>query len=1010
MKSIHRFFISTIISMLVCITSSFTQETQVTIRAIVLDEAGNPVAMAAIYGNEGRTLGYTNDSGEFSIEVGADDMLIIEADNYEPIMKMARLISTGDNIILETKPFHMKEKDQTAIAYGSMTKRQFIGAISVINAAEISPFDNQQSVADAIRGRVPGYHNHSLRGQSGILIVVDGIPRSSTSQGSDFNFLDNMNMQEIEQITFLKDATASLLYGSKAKDGVILITTKRGQKFKNILGVRAEKGIRTPVSYPEYLNAADYMYWNNRARANDGLSPRYTQAEIDNTRQGTDRIKFPDESFFNSRYLKNFSNYFRLSADASGGNDRATYYSMVTWDNSRDLFALEQEGKKFNNNKINFRGNVNYTIADWFKASLDAFVHLGADRQPLYDFWSYASTRLPNSYPMLIPLSVIGDSLLPFSAKVINDEYVLGGTNQYLDNIYGEFVLGGFSTLISRMSQFNFGMDFDLNAITTGLTAKTHFGYDFMNDFNLSYINQYAVYERSYIPSLINGADSLIVNKIGIDRVNRTQNLSNVISERRFALFSTIDYQRTFDEKHQVVATLNGYWNQTNPLGRFYSDKQNNFGLRANYLFDKRYIAQISAAMIGSGYLPEGDRYKLGYSAGLGWVISEEGFFSDDRFIKYLKVNASYGKIYSDMNFPGYYLYNSSFTGGGNLLYNRNLSSNSARVYSNLASPSLGLASRNDLNIGIEAMLAENRVWIEADYFISTSDGNVVRKANVYPEYYAVLPYENFERFQDKGIDLGITFREKAGDFRYQAGFNISHIIPKAILVDEPDFSDTPYRRLQGQPYDAIFGFVAEGLFRDSAQVASSPSQSALGNTGPGDIKYKDLNNDGVIDEKDQQIIGYRKPRVQYSLNISLSYRNISLYAMGTGQSGSDVIFKNSYYWQTGQTTKYSTQILDSWTTETANTATYPILHLNAADNNHVNSTFWLDKNNVFRIHTLQLSYNVAPNTFSSGKGFHVYLRGSNLLTISPISKKLDLNIGSAPQMRSFAIGIDMLF
>ncbi len=987
------------------------RESKIPVSSMVTDESGSPLAGVRIFANEGKTRIFTDLEGRFVLDAFASEMIVIEADTYEKETLIAGAINTMDKIILTQLPFHLRTEDLVEVPFGTMKKRHIVGSVFSLNPEEISHFDSNVSIREALRGRVPGMFDvSSIRGIGEPLVVVDGIPRSSRSRGSNFEFIDLMTLDEVEQIVVIKDASMSMLYGANADQGVIIVTTKRGIPYQNQLNVRMESGLNTPVAYPKFLNAADYMTMHNLASANDGITPRYSLGAIDSTRMGIDRLRYPDEDFFNSTYLNDFSNASRLAVDASGGDDRTRYFTNISWLRSDDLYALSQQGKSFTNNQFSFRGNVDYWITNWLKANLDGFLQFGANRQPVRSFWTDASTHLPNAYPLLIPVSRVNNNVLLEAATIFDNEYILGGTNQYTNNIYGNFAMGGYRTLMNRASQINLGLDFDLESITKGLTAKSYFGYDILNGFNLSYQHEYAVYERGIVPAVSGSGDSLTFTKIGIDRRVQNQNLSNSRAERRFGLFSTLNYDRLFNDRHHVTAAAVGYWDKSNVVARFYSIKNNHFGLRANYMLDNRYVAQFSATLTGSSYLPEDNRYQWAPSAGLGWIVSEEDFLSGSSFVDYLKVKASYGRVLTDNGFPDYRTYNTSFTGGGNFQYNRNLSSNSIRVFNNVANRDLSLIQRNDLNVGLEAMLANNSLWIDANYFISSSAGNIVRRGNYYPQYFAILAYENYNEFRDQGFDLGLNMNKAVGSVQLNLGASMVYTIPNTVQIDEPGYPDAPYRQMQGHPYDAIFGYVADGLFANQQDINNSPSQIALGRTIPGDIKYRDLNNDGVIDENDQQIIGYARPRFDYGVHLSLTYKDFSLFVLGSGQHGADRIFRQSYYWQTGQDAKYSEEVLNSWTPETAATATYPALHLLSADNNHVNSTYWIEKANFYTLHTLQLTYNITRQNARVLQKAQVYARGHNLATFSPIKDKLELNIGSAPQMRYYALGLIVTF
>jgi hypothetical protein len=239
---------------------------------------------------------------------------------------------------------------------------------------------------------------------------------------------------------------------------------------------------------------------------------------------------------------------------------------------------------------------------------------------------------------------------------------------------------------------------------------------------------------------------------------------------------------------------------------------------------------------------------------------------------------------------------------------------------------------------------------------------------------------------------------------------NLAYFVPKALKVEEPNY-EVDYRYREGNPTDSRFGWVAEGFFRDSADIANHAVQT-FGDVMPGDIKYKDLNGDGIIDNNDQKIIGYSSARLQYGVNLNLKYKALGLFLLGTGQTGQDVYFKDDYYWVFGNK-KYSEEVLGRWTEQTASTATYPRLSSKYNANNFRNSTFWLYENNWFTLHTAQLTYTVSDRLKSNSllkKGLQVYLRASNLFTISNIKDKTELNVGKAPKTRYYALGLKVTF
>jgi hypothetical protein len=263
------------------------------------------------------------------------------------------------------------------------------------------------------------------------------------------------------------------------------------------------------------------------------------------------------------------------------------------------------------------------------------------------------------------------------------------------------------------------------------------------------------------------------------------------------------------------------------------------------------------------------------------------------------------------------------------------------------------------------------------------------------------IPTENYNENKNSGVEAALNYTNKAGEFEYTLGSNMVYAVPRSLKQNEvPHAFDYEYR--QGKVSDAMFGYVAEGLFKDNADIAGHAVQS-FGSVQPGDIKYKDLNGDGIINDDDQMQIGNSHARLQYGLNINLKYRNLELFALGTAQSGSNVYYNNNYYWVYGNR-KYSVVALNRWTPATAATATYPRLTTSSGSNNFRNSTYWLYSDNYFTLNRVQLTYHLPAMKF--WKGIQLYVRGNNLFTISETKKQRELNIGSAPQMRNYMVGI----
>ncbi|MEX0986101.1 MAG: SusC/RagA family TonB-linked outer membrane protein [Bacteroidales bacterium] len=962
----------------------------------IIDQEGNPVTHAIIFSEEGSFMARTRSDGTFTIKIGNRNPVLIEADGYATII-LDNLYSTQpDEISLLKQAYQLGDNDDVHVPFGTMKKRHITGAVTVLNPGEILNYDANQNIYDAINGRVPGLiNNQNVYGMGSALLVVDGIPRP----------VNSLNLEEVEQITVLKDPVSRLLYGSKADLPVILVTTKRGEAFKRRLNVRLESGMMKPVSYPNYLGAADYMSLYNEALANDGNFPMYDSLAIAHTQNNTNYVLYPDERYFNSNYLRDFKTYHNLITEASGGNDIAQYFVYMGWNSQNSLLSLGSEER---NERINMRGNADYKINDYITMRADA-VAIFDMRKNLKNgnFWQNASTFLPNQAPVLIPVT---DSTLLENAALINDQYVLGGTSVYRNNIYGDQVMAGYRNTMNRILQINTGLDFDLNDVVPGLTASANLTFDVRNYYESRLLNSYAVYEPVVLTD-INGADSLGFNKTGLDVEQGNESIINPDFYRRIGMFGTLKYNRIFQD-HQINATAVAYRQQIQLNGEIQQIKDLHFGVLGNYSFKNRYIAQIGGVIAGSPRFPVENRFAFSPAVGIGWIVSEEDFLSSGNFFDFLKIRANWGLINTDQGVSDYYLYQTSFGQGSYFTYNNGVVQNRARFYQSVGNPDIGWVKRNELSVGFEALVLNRSLNLEGSYFNSRAYDELTIRSNYYPDMLGVvLPQENYNSHRNQGAEFGLTYHLNLSDFRFSAGANMVYSAPMVIQIDEPDY-DWDYLKRTGKPTSAMFGWVAEGLFADQDDIDNHATQT-FGAVQPGDIKYADLNDDGIIDDNDRQVIGQNAPKVQYAIHLNLRYKAFELFVMGTGQEGQSQYFNNSYYWIYGDR-KYSEEVLGRWHEDMADpsSATYPRLSSTNNSNNFRNSTYWIEETNWFTLHRLQLTMNM-PSKFASNsyiRDFQVYVRGSNLFTVSAVKDKLELNIGSEPQFRTFAVGLNASF
>ena len=635
---------------------------------------------------------------------------------------------------------------------------------------------------------------------------------------------------------------------------------------------------------------------------------------------------------------------------------------------------------------------------------MDAVVVFDLDKGPNGNFWNNAATLHPYYYSPLIPLSAVNDPSILEAAKLVKDQYILGGTTQYQDNVYGNMYLGGYTQNIQRTAQFNGGVDFDIDKWVKGLKFKTYLSFDFYNQYRQSVDNQYAVYS----PVWGDNDEILSLTKINEDVSTGVQNLGSGSLTRRLGVYGLFDYNRIFKDVHQVSGSLIGFYNTLDRNDQLLTAKYAHLGLRLAYNYAQRYFVDFSANYSNSVKLPKSNRGGFSPTVGLAWIISNEDFWKDNGILNYLKVKLSGGVLKTDENI-GNNLYGESYWYDGSYSWGNGSYSGNVTYAGRSANPNLSYEKMKNVNVGLETYWFNKRLALEANFFYNRYSDQVIRRYNYYPSFVSVLfPDENYEEDSYTGVELGAVWSQNVGDFSFDLGANLLYSTSQVLKKDELWANKYQYRK--GNSTDAQYGLICTGFYKDYSDIKNSPQQ-LFGEVKPGDLKYADLNNDKIIDDNDQIKIGNSQARISYGVNLNLKYKNLSLFILGEGRLGYDYYQSGSYFWIDGND-KYSEVVWNRWTPETAATATYPRLSSKANDNNFRNSTFWLRDGKYFNLSRIQLTYSFPEKLLSKTplKGVNIYLRGSDVLMISKNARLRQLNIGSEPQYRNFALGARVMF
>lgn len=904
------------------------------------------------------------------------------------------------------------------VAFGTVAKEDLTHAISTVNTSELTKKIYNSNSLTGLESIVGGYTGN-VWGQ-GALILVDGVPRNSA----------NVLASEVESVTVLKDAAAVVLYGSRAAKGVILITTKRGKNAPMSIDVRANAGINVPKSYPKYLDADCYMTLYNEACRNDGIAERYDASTIYNTSLGNNPYRYPNIDFYSSDYLKKAYYNADVTGEVYGGNERTHYYLNFGMDYRNDLLKYG-ESKNAYDMRFNVRANVDMTLAPWLKASTNAAVIFSNQYAGRGNFWGAASTLRPNWFAPLLPIDMMDPNVsqiqeyITNSNHLIGGKYLLGGTSADKTNPFADLLAAGYTKEKARMFMFDVNLVADLSNFLKGLSFRTSYSVDYTSYYSEAFNEPYAVYEPTW--AQVNGKDMIIgLNKYNEDTKSTNEYVGKSTYDQTMTFSAQFDYARTFAKRHNVAATFIGWGYQTqssadenHESSDYHRTSNVNLGLRASYNYNHTYYADFSGAVIHSAKLPEGRRNAFSPSVTLGWRISNEDFFKNNvKFVDDLKITASYAKLHQDLDISSYYMYKGYFSDkGGWYQWHDGVAGGNTTGSKRGDNPNLDFITREEFRAGLDATLFDNLLKVNANYFIQTTNGLLTQGAStIYPSYFdlgselSFLPWINYNKDKRTGFDFSLSANKRFGDFDVTLGFSGMVYSSEALKRDE--VYDYDYLKREGRALDVTYGYICEGFFQDQADIDSHAKQN-FGTVKPGDLKYKDINGDKVIDSKDVVDLGHNgwsAPPFSFGLNLTVKWKNFSLYAMGSGQTGSVDFKSNSYYWNRG-TSKFSEVVWGRWTEETKETATFPRLTTTNGDNNYRNSTFWMYKRNYFRLNNVQLTYDFSDDTFKGSfvRGLSVYCGGNSLLTISKEREYLDMSLGT-PQCRNFYVGFKAAF
>ena len=907
-----------------------------------------------------------------------------------------------------------QQSDSVQVAFRNVAPRDLLGGVSVVDMQEQNTKNYTTYSLDNMQSLVGGY-NGGLWNQGEVLILVDGVPREAT----------NVHPEEIEQITFLKSAQAVVLYGSRAAKGTIMITTKRGRTDGLQVQVGGNVTTFIPKRYPKYLGSAQYMTLYNEALQNDGLQPVYSEEDIWHYAHHDNPYRYPEINFFSSDYVKKSYQRYDGHAEFQGGGRFAHFYTFIGLSHAGDLLNFG-EGKDNHTNSLSVRGNIDLRLNDWVTGWIDADATFYDARSDLSGFWGASATLRPTSqYPLVpfIPVSSLDKNdeasqiLAQNSNHLIDGRYLLGGTQNQQTNPFAAMYAAGYNKYTSRQMQFDAGLKLDLNKVLEGLSFKTHFAVDYATSYNTSINNEYSTYEAAW--NSANGQDQITsLTKYGTDKSTGTQNVSGSYDRQTMLFNAQFDYDRSFGE-HSLAATLlaNGY--QQTVSGQYHRTSNANLGMQLNWNYQHTYYADLSMAAIHSAKLAEGHREALSPVLTVGWRLKNEKWLKDADWLRDLKLTASYGVINQDIDISNYYMYDYVFTATGQWWgWSETAQSMQTSLSTRGANEDLTFVKRKEFRLGLNSQFSilNSQLDLDINYFDVKTNGQIVVPSIAYPSFFSAwntsfLANINYNDQTRRGIDFTANISRKFGPVDLRLGLTGMYYWSNNDRISENN--DYDWLNATGTSIETIRGYRCLGYFQESDFDASGKTSlpTINSNVRPGDLKYQDMNGDGIIDGKDMVILGEWMAPFICGVNLTAKYKDFTLYVAGNGNFGGKGMKDNLTQWVYGDR-KYTDAVLGRWTPETAATATYPRLTTLGGELNFVPSDYWLYSTSAFYLSRVQLTYDFPKKLFANSlvKGLQVYLCGTDLLTISGEREYLETNVGAAPQCRSYNLGAKISF
>ncbi|WP_158266980.1 TonB-dependent receptor [Chitinophaga niastensis] len=979
---------------LVLIEPGVQAQNMITVTGVVADASGLPLPGVTVLQKNTNKGALTNDKGVYTLTVDGDAILTFSLIGFTPQDIPVNNRTTLD-VTLRTATSNLDQV--VVVGYGTQKKANLTGAVGTVNVAQAFKSRPVTNAQELLAGTVPGLNvskgsgavgsgasinirgTATIGGSSGVLTLIDGIPGN----------INTLNPNDIASVSVLKDAASAAIYGSRAANGVILITTKKGQAgSKPAVDVSSSVGVQQPQFRLDFVGAADYMKLWDAALVNDGKAPVYGQQGQDDLKAG----KIPDNRWYKDIYKKNTvinNNYVSVA----GQKDDITYRLSGSYD--------YQDGTLPNNDYRRYTVRPDMTIKVTRNVSVSANIQYTetqiTEPQGGTTGWQSQAARISPISPITSATGQygLGSSMAGNPIAGVNE----GGANK---NKVKE-LMGIFDITYTPAKNWNI----------KGSYAR--YSYD---SWSSSRLNTYNLYDDQGNIAAVKNQVNNLTNSASSSYRNTLQLITDYSLSMGLHHFKGLaGFSQELYNNNNFFASRDGMpFDNVNVLDIGTLNKQNGgsasevaiqsvFG-RLNYDYDGKYLLEANVRGDGSSRFAPGHRWGIFPSFSAGWNIHRENFIKDHfNWISALKLRASWG-ILGDAEKVGYYPTAQVLTFVPNI-YGFN-SAIAPGAYSETAvNPNLSWEEAKLGNIGLDAGFLDNKVGFTIDYFINNRT-KILYQAPVSLEFGLNAPYSNLLSMQNKGLEVLLYYKDKQGDFNWGVNANASYSKNKITnLAGTGPWIGSNNYTAEGAQYQVPYGLQAIGLFQSADEIAKSPNQGP--NIFPGNIKYKDQNNDGKIDGNDRVVLNTKVP-IRFALNLNAGWKNFDFSANIYGTVNTYRYISGYEGWAFYLSQNARPMHLDAWTPENPH-ASYPRLSIQYTSNDTKYSSYWLRKADYLKLQNMQLGYTLPKRALDRLKinYLRVYVSGQNLATFSGYAG-FDPEGGYYPLSKTWAFGVNLKF